>query len=51
MAYQLLSVRIPLFPDSKISHSAHLVRHDVSIALMMAQGQARRIVRRREQLA
>src|SRR5262249_44354239 len=40
---QALVVRIALFPDSKISDSAHLVRKNVSITLMIAEREARRI--------
>ncbi len=45
---QLLVVWIALLPHSEIPHRAHLIRHDVGVALVMAERQARGIVRQCE---
>ena len=41
---QPLVVRIALFPDSEVADGAHLVRSDVSVALMVTECQARWVV-------
>src|SRR5439155_384759 len=46
---QLLGVRVPLLPNTEVSDGARLIRHDIGVALMMPQRQARRIIRKCKQ--
>ncbi len=43
---QLHGMRVPVFPNAEVSHGAHLIRRDVTIALVVLESQPRRIVRK-----
>src|SRR2546428_12835247 len=47
----VLGVGIAFFPDSEVSHCAHLVGQNIGFTLMMAERQTRSVIRQRPQTA